>query len=451
MGAILTSRRGVRHACMPMFLNRMKNDSRANDAIWAVRGLSVRPQVAWAIVVLGGLTLAAAALRLLGNVGRDDPARLWEQARAAWSAGRLEKADALLARLARRRTPTLAERLLRAEVARKLGRIDQALAALDGFSGSDSEAALIWRTRGMLEIERDRARPAEAALLQAFALNPMLADARRDLINLYTLESRWSEIGVQFRALASMNSLSFDELYLWTLGRRLDVGPADLAAKLEPMLRNDPEDRSIRLALAENLRRLGRLDEAEKTVAPLPIDDPEVRAARARLALDRGAVDAARNLLDAGPPDQPALARLRGRLSLAEGDGNAVRHYRAALTGDPDDRDTLFGLGQALRLAGKPDAAQPYLRAARDRDQLESLIENARSLSRRDDARVLQAIGDACRSLARLHQARAWYRLALSRDPADPDLQKRLFDLDTSIDDGRRMEQPRELNGDLHL
>ncbi len=279
----------------------------------------------------------------------------------------------------------------------------------------------------------------------------MLADARRDLINLYTLESRWSEIGVQFRALASMNSLSFDELYLWTLGRRLDVGPADLAAKLEPMLRNDPEDRSIRLALAENLRRLGRLDEAEKTVAPLPIDDPEVRAARARLALDRGAVDAARNLLDAGPPDQPALARLRGRLSLAEGDGNAVRHYRAALTGDPDDRDTLFGLGQALRLAGKPDAAQPYLRAARDRDQLESLIENARSLSRRDDARVLQAIGDACRSLARLHQARAWYRLALSRDPADPDLQKRLFDLDTSIDDGRRMEQPRELNGDLHL
>ncbi len=450
MGAILTSRRSVRQACMPMFLNRMKNDSRANDAIWAVRGLSVRPRVAWALVVLGGLTLAAAALRHLGSVGRDDPARLWEQAKTAWSAGRLEEADALLARLVRRRTPTIAERLLCAEVARKLGRIDQAVAALDGFSGSDSEAALIWRTRGMLEIERDRARPAEAALLRALALNPTLADARRDLINLYTLLSRRSDLGVQFRALAPLSSLSFEELYLWTLGRRLDVGPADLAAKLERMLRTDPDDRSIRLALAENLRRLGRLDEAENAVAPLPSDDPEVRAAHARLALDRGAVDAARDLLDEGPPDHPALARLRGRLSLAQGDRNAVGHYRTALAGDPDDRDTLFGLGQALRLAGKPEAARPYLQAARDRDQLESLIENARSLSRRDDARVLQAIGDACRSLARLHQARAWIRLALSHDPADPDLQNRLFDLDASIGAGRRMEQPRESNGDLH-
>jgi len=254
------------------------------------------------------------------------------------------------------------------------------------------------------------------------------------LINLYTLQSRQSELRAQFRALAATTDLKFNDLYLWSLGRRLDVGPADLAAKLERMSRNDPDDRLIRLALAENLRRLGRLDEAEAAVAPLPIDDPEARAARARLALDRGAVDAARSLLDEGPPDHPALARLRGRLSLAQGDGTAVSHYRTALSADPHDRDTLFGLGQALRLAGKPDAAQPYLRAARDRDQLESLIENARSLSRREDPRGLRAIGDACRSLGRLHQARAWYRLALSRDPADSDLQKRLFELDASID-----------------
>ncbi len=435
---------------MLMFLNRMKNDSRANDAIWAVRGLSARPRLAWALAALGGLALAAVAIGYLGNDGRDDPARLWEHAKTAWSAGRLEEAEAVLARLARRRAPTLAERLLRAEVARKQGRIDRALAALDGFSGSDSEAALIWRTRGMLEIERDRARPAEAASLQAIALDPTLADARRDLINLYTLQSRWSDLGLQFRALASTSSLSFDELYLWTLGRRLDVGPADFAAKLERMLRNDPEDRSIRLALVENLRRLGRLDEAEKAIEPLPSDDPRARAAHARLALDRGTVDTARKLLDEGPPDQPALARLRGRLSLAQGDGKAVAHYRAALAADPDDRDTLFGLGQALRLAGKPDLAQPYLNAARDRDQLESLIENARSLSRRENARVLEAIGDACRSLGRLYQARAWYRLALSRDAADPDVQKRLFDLDATISDARRMDQPHEPNGDHH-
>jgi tetratricopeptide (TPR) repeat protein len=358
-------------------------------------------------------------------------------AKAAFSAGRLDEADAILARLARRRAPTIGERLLRAEIARQRGLFDQAVASLAGFSGSDSETALIWRTRGMLEIERDRPRAAEAALLHSLTLDSRLGLARRDLINLYTLESRQSELRAQFRALAATTDLSFNDLYLWCLGRRVDVGPAELAAKLERMSRNDPDAPSIRLALTENLRRLGRLDDAERAVAPLPESDPEARAARARLELDRGAVDAARRLLEEGPADNPAISRLRGRLSLAERDEAAVGHYRAALAGDPDDRDTLFGLASALRLAGKAGEAQTYLQSAHDRDQLEMLIENARSLSRREDPTVLRAIGDACRSLGRLHQARAWYRLALSRDPASSDLQKRLFELDTSIGDRR--------------
>jgi tetratricopeptide (TPR) repeat protein len=363
-----------------------------------------------------------------------DPRQGFEGARIALAAGRVDEAEGILNRLARRNTPTIAERLLRAEVARQRGRFDQALAALDDFSGSDSESALIWRTRGMLEIERDRARPAEAALLQALALNPTLAEARRDLIKLYTMQSRQAELREQFRALASASTLSFDDLYLWSLGRRLDVGPAELAVKLERMWRNEPDNRFVSLALAENLRRLGRLDEAEKALARLPTHDPDGQAARARIALDRGDVAAASFILESGPPNHTALARLRGRLALARGDAEAVGHYRAALAGDPDDRDTLFGLGQALRLAGQADAAAPYLQSARQRDQLEWQIENARSLAQRDQPQVLRKIGDACRSVNRLHEARAWYRLGLARDPADADLQKRLFQLDPASD-----------------
>jgi tetratricopeptide (TPR) repeat protein len=428
----------------------VKNESPANRPIWGVGRLTIRPRRAWCIVILGGIALAALSLRHVGSVAHDDPAQLWEQAKAAWSSGRLPEADAILARLARQRSLSTAERLLRAEIARQRGHFDQAVAALDGFSGSDSEAAVIWRTRGMLEIERDRARSAEAALIQALALDPTLTLARRDLISLYTLQSRQSELREQFRALASQTDLSFDDLYLWCLGRRLDIGPADLAAKLERMLHNGPDDRLTRLALAENLRRLGRLDDAEATLAPLSIDDPEVRAARARLALDSGAVPAAKGLLSGGPADHTALARLRGRVALAEGDMAGVGQFRIALAGDPDDRDTLFGLGQALRLAGNPDAAKPYLRAARDRDQLDLLIENARSQSRREDPTVLQAIGDACRSLGRLHQARGWYRLALSHNPADSDLQKRLFELEVAIKAGGRRQQSHGAESDRH-
>jgi tetratricopeptide (TPR) repeat protein len=389
------------------------------------------------LVAVAALIVAISAI--IGHFARNrprpdgDPASEFKGAQAAYSAGRLDEADAILARLSRGRTPTIAERLLRAEIARQRGNLDLALAALDGFGGSDLDTALIWRTRGMLEIERDRARPAEAALRRALELNPALAIARRDLISLYTLQSRRSEIREQFRALAAITDLSFEELYLWCLGRRVDVGPADLASKLERMLRNDPDDRSTRLALAENLRRLGRLENAEQAVAPLAIDDAEVRAAHARLALDRGDVATARNLLAGGPTRHTALALLRGRLALADGDAGAVHHYRMALAGNPDDRDTLFGLAQALRLAGEAEAAKPYLQRARDRDQLDLLIENARSLSRRQDPTVLQAIGDRCRSLALFPEARGWYRLALARNPADPDLQKRLFELDASI------------------
>jgi tetratricopeptide (TPR) repeat protein len=400
--------------------------------------MAARPRLRWVVLILVGLTMAGWAARHVWSTARDDPNRLWEQAQAAWSSGRLDQAEALLARLAQRRPASVAERLLRAQVARERGRIDQALAALEGFQDSGREAALIWRTRGMLEFERDRARPAEAALLEALRLNPNLIEARRDLVNLYTIQSRRRELSAQFRALAVTGALSFDDLYLWCLGRRQDVGPAELAAKLERMLQNDPDDRSIRLALAENRRRLGRLAEAETALASLGAADPEARAARARLALDGGAVESAANLLAEGPADHPELARLRGRLALAQADGAAVGYYRAALAAEPDDRDTLFGLGQALRLTGKSQAAQPYLQAAHDRDRLEWLIENARSLTRRDDPKVLRDLGDACRSLRRLPEAHAWYRLALTRDPLDAELQKRLFELDAAMAHDRR-------------
>jgi hypothetical protein len=75
-----------------------------------------------------------------------------------------------------------------------------------------------------------------------------------------------------------------------------------------------------------------------------------------------------RILLREGPANHRELALLRGRLALAEGDMAAVAHYRAALARNPDDRDTRFGLAQALRLGGKPDEAKPCFRAAYERD-----------------------------------------------------------------------------------
>jgi tetratricopeptide (TPR) repeat protein len=380
--------------------------------------------------VLVGLGLTGWLVFQARRVDWENPEQMLHRARTAWSTGRLGQAEEALAALAQRRPATVAERLLRAQIARQRGRIDVALAALEGVADSDRDAALIWQTRGLLEFDRDRFRPAEEALLHAVRLDPEQADARRGLIDLYTMESRHGDLRNQFSALARSGVLSFDDLYLWCLGRRQDVGPAELAAKLERMLGNDSENRAIRLALAANYRRLGRLAEAEAALGPLPATDSEALAERARLAIDRGAVDEAEKLLACGPSDHPALAQLRGRLALSRGESAAVDYYRRALAADPDDRDTLFGLGQSLRVAGKPEAAGPYLQAAQKRDHLEWLIQNARSASQRDLPEVLAALGDACRSLGRTSEARAWYRLAISRNPLVADVQKRLFELD---------------------
>ena len=109
------------------------------------------------------------------------------------------------------------------------------------------------------------------------------------------------------------------------------------------------------------------------------------------------------------------------------------RIFKTALAADPDDHDTLFGLGQSLNLGGEAAAAKPYLEAARAREHLEWLVQNARSSLQRDDPKILTAIGDACRSLGRLPEAQGWLRLALARDPLSGDLQKKLFEIDAAI------------------
>jgi tetratricopeptide (TPR) repeat protein len=380
--------------------------------------------------------LAAVALPAAIGAGcaREDPDDLAYRAQVNAEAGRLEDAEANLARLARLHPLALPARLLRSQVAYDRSRLDEALAALDGPMEPKRgyEAALLAARRGTLQIERRRFRAAEAQLDRALALDPTRAEARRKLIDLYALQGRAADIAVQARALAEAGTLDFFTLYAWTLGQREGLDPADRAQWLEGAVANDPEDRASRLALADCLRGLGRLDQADAALNPLPQDDPEARALRARIALDRGDVEHAEALVGSGPDDDhPTLARFRGQLALTRGDAPAaVRNFRRALEADPHDRDAQFGLGQALSLAGDPEAARPYSRAASDRDRLGWLVRGARPKTRRNDPEVLREIGAACQALGRRDQARAWYRLGLSIDPNHAGLKEALAHLE---------------------
>jgi tetratricopeptide (TPR) repeat protein len=381
------------------------------------------------------LWLQAALAWLLAAVGsgcrREGPDDLWYRATVDFDAGRLAEAEADFVQLARIRRLTVAERVVRSHVASDRGRIDEALAVLADPSGPTKGplAAVIATRRGELELERYQFRAAEVELIHALALDPKSIDARRRLIRLYTEQGRSTDIAARVSSLVSSATLDFLDLFYITLARHQPVDRAEQAEVLARAVQTDPGDRTSRLALAECLRRLGRLDQAESTLELLNPSEPEVRSVLALIALDRGDVSRAEAVAagDSDADSHPALARLRGRLALARDDAPAaVRQFRIALKAAPDDRDTHFGLAQALSLAGQPEAARPHAETALAQDRLEWLLKNARAQESQNDPATLQAIAAACLALNRHHEARAWYRLALSHDPHNDQLKNAL-------------------------
>ena len=317
--------------------------------------------------------------------------------------------------------------MLRARVAIARGRTEEALSALARVPNDHPMAIEARLRQGQLELRRDRMRAAEAALLQALRLHPQLVQARRELVYIYGMQLRRAELGAQFRALAELGPLSFGDAFVWSLSRGYPWDPAETVKMLGRFLEADPGDRWSRLGLAESLRQLGRLSEAEQVLRALADDDPLARAARVRVALDKGDVAAAESLLAGGPADHPELALLRGRMALLHHDGPAaVRHLRAAWAAAPEDRDIQFYLGQALRLAGDRKAAEPLLQAAERQDALAALVTRAATEAGRSDPKLPLRLGAACEAARHLPEAMAWYKLAFVRDPLDSEVRSAL-------------------------
>jgi predicted Zn-dependent protease len=262
---------------------------------------------------------------------------------------------------------------------------------------------------------------------------PQLVQCRRELIYIYGMQLRRAELDEQFRALAELGPLSFNDVFLWSLTRACTWDPAETVKALGRFVKADPDDRWSRLGLAESLRRLGRLDEAGKVLSALPASDTEARLIRVSLCLDRGDVASAEALLADGPADHPGVALFRGRMAVFRHDGPAaVHHLRAAYARTPNDRDVQFYLGQALRLVGDNAAAEPLLLAAGKQDALAALINRASAGRVRADPRFPLELGAACAAAQRVPEAIAWYKLAIARDPHDPEAQTALSRLDAN-------------------
>jgi predicted Zn-dependent protease len=335
--------------------------------------------------------------------------------------------------------------LLRAEVVVGLKRpAEDALAELAAIPDDHPLAPLARLRAGQIQIRRGLTRPAEAAFLASLRLFPRGVQPRKELVYIYNIQHRQAELDAMLGALQDLDALDFSYLLHWTKTRNTPWNPGGDLPALEQFVAADPEDRWSRLALAEALRRLDRLDDAERVLGSLPASDPEARAKRVVIAMGRGDFVAAESLLAEGPADHPALASLRGQLALRRHDGAAaVRHFRLALAADPLDHGALSGLGTALRSVGQPDAARPYLEAAQRHEQLWHLVARAATAEGERDPTLPHQLGMACAAVGRNQEARAWLKLAIQRDPLDAQGQQTLFELEhgpTSRSAGARGE-----------
>jgi tetratricopeptide (TPR) repeat protein len=381
-----------------------------------------------ATAVLLGLGGALVAIR---GRGHSDPGALAAEARLALNNRQWSRAESLLVQLARQRPPNADDTLLRAELELGRARVDQAVRLLTGIPASDPLAASARLRAGQIEKNRDRARRMEALFLEALQLDPRLAPARRELIRLYALQARRAELNAQYRALAALEPLPYEDLLLWTASLEDIWINETIRAQLERYLAADPDDRLSRLALAEVLLRSNEREPAEALLRPLPDSDPDARVLKARLALDRLRLEEVRSLLDQGSLEHAGLALLRGQLAVRVSDpATAARQFRIALRADPTNREAVQGLSIVLQKLGQADAAACYRKQATHWRSLAALLEKARDLAQgRRDPDLIRQLAAACEHVGHLAEARAWYQLALGLNPLDAATQQALYRL----------------------
>jgi len=365
---------------------------------------------------------------LLASRSAGDPDLIWREAQTALRAGQIDQAAELVGRLSTARPPLAHDWMLRGQVAIALDRIDEAIADLTRIPDDHPLAPQAWLLIGQIELRRDRARFAEEALRRALSLDPTVQQAHRELIYIYGMQLRRDELTREFTALSELTDLSYENLFHWCLMRNCLWEPGEVAQTLGGYIEADPADRHSRVALADNYRRLGLYDEAEEALAPLPDDDVEALAARVMIAMDRHQEDLAEALLETGPADDPDLARIRGRVALARRDGpEAVRQYRLAYEDDPANRDTLFGLINALELDGDSKAAADLRQDAKLLDEFNTVVQRMSMREGRADPNIIDDAAKACAALGLIPEARGWLKLAIARDPLDSAAQQALY------------------------
>ncbi len=207
------------------------------------------------------------------------------------------------------------------------------------------------------------------------------------------------------RSAGDPNFLHLKGLALAALDRH-----ADAVSAMEASLRVFPQQSECHGNLANSLKKLERLDEAEQHYREALAINPAFLEASKNLGLlllSMERLEEAREALakvnQRQPEDASVLTALGNVERLSHGYGSAIHYYRQALAAQPNYTSALHNLGLALKLNEQAADALPYFKRA---DELAPTL-----------AEVQLNWGNAHFELGDYEAARHHYEAALARDP----------------------------------
>lgn len=295
-----------------------------------------------------------------------------------------------------------------------------------------------WAREGQAFKALGRMEDAEAAWKQLAAFDPLhpapeavAAFAVRELLELYSLESRWEEA----RSLLwkAHDQASPGDRPGWLLMRmRTEIQPAPPAQalhRLNQFLAASPDDYEARLAAARAERALGRRDEAARHLGRCLRERPEDPRAWAEhlAAAAAGSDDASMNEALAAVPDAAAgdAGVLEGTAKIHEKRGDwaaaaeALRRLISLRGSIADDFERLADAEDRLGLADRSGAHRERARSIREaragldpaiRAFAEAVGSNPSTSAARSAAKKLAGL---CEALGWDREADAWAQLAM--------------------------------------
>jgi tetratricopeptide (TPR) repeat protein len=346
------------------------------------------------------------------------------RAERAYAAQQYREAGAMLAQLARSwpRRGEVEYWLGNCEL--KAGHTAAALEAWGRVPDQAREAQRAAVARGRVAMNTGRYALAETCLLRAIRVGgDESEEARRLLSRVHWITGRRDEYRRYVERNAERMRDPSEELRtLWSL--YYDPYPmSSMRTVLEEAHRTSPDDDRVWLALANLETRAGRFKQAggwlERCERARP-DDPAVWRSRldwARAADRPDEVLRAASHLPARTFDQARVLELRAWLAGRGGDRQAERTELAALLAlEPADSTAIERLADLAVQDGKKERVAELRRR---KEEIEKQREEYRQLMNRPELAPLAAeLAPMAEAIDRRFDAKAWWRLAIQRDPA---------------------------------